>query len=440
MTFWKWSQTASSNATADSTINWAEGQAPSSVNDSARAMMAAASKYRDDTAGITVTGGTSTAYTWSSAQVFDTLAHLSGAKLTIVLHATNGASPTLNVDSLGGKALNISHGVAPPAGGLLINCPYEVVYSNANSEFIIINGFNAGMVAAASITGTMIGSAANGVQYANMQNVSAGKLLGGNLTNAAAAAPQEITVPFGQCQLVKSGSSLQLNPYKGNLLTINSQACTVPDAGTLTLSTSGLSNTTLYYVYAYMNSSTMTLEAVTTAYATQAGTGIKIKSGDATRTLVGMCYLTGAAFQDTATARYVRSYFNDPGIQLTNAFTAQRSSTSGSYVEINSEIQIAFLAWSGEIIQVEANGAVFNSGANITNTAISFDGAAQEDSYSRTDGATVGGMAVSINKSGLSEGQHYATLFGFVNGGTGSWVGAASGTVRCTLRGYARLS
>jgi hypothetical protein len=438
MTFWKWSQTASSNATADSTINWAEGQAPSSVNDSARAMMAASSKYRDDTAGITVTGGTSTAYTWTSFQGFDTLAHLSGAKLTVVLHATNGASPTLNVDSLGAKALNISHGVAPPSGGLLANCPYEVVYNNTNSEFIIINGFNAAMIPAATLTGSQLANAT--VNYAQIQNVSAGKLLGGNLTNAAAASPQEIVVPFGQCQLIKSGSSLQLNPSKGNLLTINSQACTVPDAGTLTLSTSGLSNTTLYYVYAYMNSSTMTLEAVTTAYATQAGTGIKIKSGDATRTLVGMCYLTGSAFQDTATARYVRSYFNDPGIQLTNAFTAARSSNSGSYVEINSEIQIAFLVWTGEIIQVEANGGAVNNGANITNTAISFDGAAQEDSYSRTDGTTTGSMALSVNKSGLTEGQHYATLFGFVNAGTGTWVGAASGTVRCTLRGYARLS
>ena len=40
MTLYKWSQTASSDATTDPTINWAEGQAPSSINDSARAMMA----------------------------------------------------------------------------------------------------------------------------------------------------------------------------------------------------------------------------------------------------------------------------------------------------------------------------------------------------------------------------------------------------------------
>ncbi len=51
MSFWKWSRTAANNATADGSINWAEGQAPSTVNDSARAMMAAASKYRDDVGG-----------------------------------------------------------------------------------------------------------------------------------------------------------------------------------------------------------------------------------------------------------------------------------------------------------------------------------------------------------------------------------------------------
>jgi hypothetical protein len=55
MTLYKCSQTASADATEDSTINWAEGQAPSSVNDSAHAMIAATAKYRDDIAGAIVT-------------------------------------------------------------------------------------------------------------------------------------------------------------------------------------------------------------------------------------------------------------------------------------------------------------------------------------------------------------------------------------------------
>lgn len=41
MSLGQWSTTAANNATADPSINWQEGQAPSTVNDSARAMMAA---------------------------------------------------------------------------------------------------------------------------------------------------------------------------------------------------------------------------------------------------------------------------------------------------------------------------------------------------------------------------------------------------------------
>ena len=40
MALWQWSTTAANNATADPSINWQEGQPPSTVNDSARAMMA----------------------------------------------------------------------------------------------------------------------------------------------------------------------------------------------------------------------------------------------------------------------------------------------------------------------------------------------------------------------------------------------------------------
>ena len=81
--FYNWSRTAASNATADSTVNWAEGQSPSSVNDSARAMMASTAAFRDDIAGAIATGGTSTAYTVSSNQVFDTLAWSRDANGTI---------------------------------------------------------------------------------------------------------------------------------------------------------------------------------------------------------------------------------------------------------------------------------------------------------------------------------------------------------------------
>jgi microcystin-dependent protein len=137
MTLYKWSQTASADATADATINWAEGQSPSSVNDSARAMMAATAKYRDDIAGAVITGGTSTAYTVSSYEVFDTLGHLNGQMIAFTPHATNGATVTLNVDSLGAKPLRSAPSIELLAGVLIQGTPYVAVYNNSDGAFYL---------------------------------------------------------------------------------------------------------------------------------------------------------------------------------------------------------------------------------------------------------------------------------------------------------------
>jgi microcystin-dependent protein len=140
MTLYKWSQTASADATADSTINWAEGQAPSSVNDSARAMMAATAKYRDDIAGAILTSGTSTAYIVSSYQVFDTPAHLNGQMIAFTPHTTNAATVTLNVDSLGAKPLRSAPGVELLAGTIIQGTPYIATYNNSDGAFYL-HGF-----------------------------------------------------------------------------------------------------------------------------------------------------------------------------------------------------------------------------------------------------------------------------------------------------------
>lgn len=138
-----WSQTAGTNASADSSINWAEGQAPSSVNDSARAMMASMAKYRDDTCGANMgTGGTSTAYTLSSNQVFDSAAHMAAQELTIYPHATNGANPTLNVDGLGAfPIVTDAAGTAVPVGSLIAGGPYELTFVNGSSHWRLKNFF-----------------------------------------------------------------------------------------------------------------------------------------------------------------------------------------------------------------------------------------------------------------------------------------------------------
>lgn len=139
MTLYKWSQTAENNAAADSSINWQEGQSPSSVNDSGRAMMASIAKHRDDIAGAIVTGGSSTAYTVTSYQVFGTLAHMSGQMMAFTPHTTNGATVTLNVDGLGAKPLRSAPSTELLAGMLIQGTPYTALYSNSDAAWYLQN-------------------------------------------------------------------------------------------------------------------------------------------------------------------------------------------------------------------------------------------------------------------------------------------------------------
>lgn len=140
MTLYKWSQAAASNATADSSINWQEGQTPSSVNDSGRAMMASIAKHRDDVAGAIVTGGTATAYTVASYEAFDALARLNGQIIAFTPHVTSGTMVTLNVDSLGPKPLRSAPSTELLAGTLIQGTPYLALYNHADAAFYL-HGF-----------------------------------------------------------------------------------------------------------------------------------------------------------------------------------------------------------------------------------------------------------------------------------------------------------
>jgi microcystin-dependent protein len=137
MAFWNWSKVAANNATADSSINWSEGLSPSSVNDSARAMMARLAEERDDFSGLLATGGTSTAYTVTTNQGLNTPTPTDGQMIAITVNATNGAAATLAAD--GGTAFPIqtSPGVGVAAGVLVSGSPYTLKFSAANSAWML---------------------------------------------------------------------------------------------------------------------------------------------------------------------------------------------------------------------------------------------------------------------------------------------------------------
>jgi hypothetical protein len=135
---WQWSTTAGNNATADPSINWSEGMSPSSVNDSARAMMAVLASWRNDISGVNVTTGTSTAYTLTTSEGVNTTPSL-GQMLSFIPHTTSGASPTLQVD--GGNTYQIKFNGSPaPTGTMVIGTPYRVVF-NGSTAWLLEAGY-----------------------------------------------------------------------------------------------------------------------------------------------------------------------------------------------------------------------------------------------------------------------------------------------------------
>jgi hypothetical protein len=137
--FWQWSKTANTNATIDPTINWAEGMSPSSVNDSARAMMARAAEYRDDISGLLTTAGTSTAYTVTTNQGLCTTTTLpnDGQMIAITVHATNGNIPIITVDGCSAAGIVSAPGVSVAAGSLILGSPYTLKYSAAYTSWML---------------------------------------------------------------------------------------------------------------------------------------------------------------------------------------------------------------------------------------------------------------------------------------------------------------
>ena len=135
-----WSQTAATNASSDPTVGWAEGQSPSSINDSARAEMASVAKWRDDIGGSITTGGSGTAFTVASNQSFDNLARLANQLIAFTPHITNTGACTINVDGLGAKPLRTAPSVDLPAGTIIQGTPYVALYNNSDQAYYL-HGF-----------------------------------------------------------------------------------------------------------------------------------------------------------------------------------------------------------------------------------------------------------------------------------------------------------
>jgi len=187
----------------------------------------------------------------------------------------------------------------------------------------------------------------------NQSFTSAGVVYTWNGYAWSGGGPAAVPFPHGQCRLVYvNTTTLRLMPYNGNRLFIGNAVQVVPSAG-VSLAATGLTPAIVYYIYAWMNGAAMTLEASTTGHSTDLATGVEIKTGDPTRTLVGMAYIqNGPVFGDTSSSRLVRSWFNDPGTFQMNTLAATLNGISrGPGPQVLDGAMNAFiLPWSGEMV------------------------------------------------------------------------------------------
>lgn len=236
----------------------------------------------------------------------------------------------------------------------------------------------------------------------------------------------------GQCRLGKVGANLVLARHNGHSLVIDGVCRIIPAAG-VSLAPAGMVAGALYYIYAYMNAGTMALEASTASYVMDSDTGIRIKSGDATRTLVGMARpIAGPAWQDTVAQRFVASWFNPQQSRAEIVFTSGVTTTLSSYAELSAAMRAELVCFSQQAeltakasVIASVNGATMYGSVGVDGGVLS---SSQGVAVSILSGATVGqpvGMMPALGI--LGDGYHYIQLFGATTAGTATFQAHYSG-------------
>lgn len=131
----QWSISAASNNAAPPD-GFPEGQAPSTVNDCAREVMAAVARQFQDSDGSLVTAGTGVAYTITTNNANAALADI--GLFVFRAHLANTGAATLNIDGTGAKAIE-ANGAALVAGDLVIDTLYMAAYNATSDTFDLLN-------------------------------------------------------------------------------------------------------------------------------------------------------------------------------------------------------------------------------------------------------------------------------------------------------------
>ena len=202
----------------------------------------------------------------------------------------------------------------------------------------------------------------------------------------------------------------------------------VPAAG-VTLSAAGAVAGTAYMVFAYINAGDVALEYAALPAATRSidpRNGVWVKTGDVTRTVVGMvyCAVNGAWAPATSVLLPIASFFNKKqGIIQASCSSYVHSSTSETSLTSNS----AFLAWSGDASfgMVTGGGTALIAGAyTFVRPGWNNVGVGQPLTTQSTQ-ANIGlGVGASAAYTFSTDGLNYFSIRGYVSSGSNSSTSA----------------
>ena len=148
-----WDTTAANNDDADGGITWTEGQFPSTVNNSARGMMAAVAKWKLDISGGIVAGGTGNAITLTTNRSISSGHITNGFMVFFRASASNSGATTVAIDGLTAKDVKAQDGSALAGGEIVSGGIYILSWSSAASAFILINAASS-VTASSTVTFT----------------------------------------------------------------------------------------------------------------------------------------------------------------------------------------------------------------------------------------------------------------------------------------------
>jgi hypothetical protein len=234
-----------------------------------------------------------------------------------------------------------------------------------------------------------------------------------------------------------SATQVKFAPCNGERVKINGLWYDIPSGGITAANTgvflngtgsSSLAASTLYYVYLFNNSGTLTIDFSTTSHATSTtagNVGTEIKSADDTRSLIGMARTNvSAQFQEDNQNLLVASWFNrrPRGIQVAPGSTF--TTGSSTYVELTTSLRLFFLTWTGGSVLGSCTGFAFNSGGgNVNRLSLDYDGAGQVGQACTMQAAVANdrsGVSCAVWES-IAEGFHYLTVDANTSGNTGSF-------------------